>query len=96
MYILKPTFDLIYINLYNLYLLIHLLCVLYSASIRHAGISAIEKQYYYIIIALLGSTVSLSITLLRQIVPKISLQNPPIDRSLVLVSFFILLSVYLM
>ena len=41
---LKPKFDLIYINLYNLhlYLLIHLLDVLYSTSIRHAGISAIE------------------------------------------------------
>ena len=46
---LKQNFDLIYINLYNLhlYLLIHLLYVLYSASIRHAGISAIEKQFYY-------------------------------------------------
>ena len=52
MYILKSKFDLIYTNLYNLhlYLLIHLLYVLYSASIRHAGISAIEKQYYYYII----------------------------------------------
>ena len=45
---------LIYINLYNLhlYLLIHLLYVLYSASIHHAGISAIEfffiiMNYYY-------------------------------------------------
>ena len=47
MYILKPKFDLIYVNLYNLYLLIHFLYVLYSASIRHAGISAIEKHYYY-------------------------------------------------
>ena len=46
---LKQHFDLIYINLYNLhlYLLIHLLYVLYSASIRHAGIGAIEKQFYY-------------------------------------------------
>ena len=43
---LKPKFDLIYINL-HLYLLIHLLYVLYSASIHHAGISAIEKQFYY-------------------------------------------------
>ena len=43
---LKPKLDLMYINLYNLhlYLLIHLL---YSASSRHAGISAIEKQFYY-------------------------------------------------
>ena len=32
---------------YNLYLLIHLLYFLYSASIHHAGISAIEKQFYY-------------------------------------------------
>ena len=39
--------DLIYVNLYNLYLLIHLWYVLYSASIRHAGISAIGKQFYY-------------------------------------------------
>ena len=41
---LKHKFDLIYVNLYNLhlYLLIHLLYVLYSA-----GISAIEKQFYY-------------------------------------------------
>ena len=51
---LKQKFDLIYINLYNLHLysLICLLYVLYSASIRHAGIIAIEKQcyyYYYII-----------------------------------------------
>ena len=46
---LKQKFDLIYINLYSLhlYLLIRLLYVLYSASIRHAGISAIEKQFYY-------------------------------------------------
>ena len=46
---IKPKFDLIYINLYNLhlYLVIHLLYVLYSASIRHAGISAIEKKCYY-------------------------------------------------
>ena len=46
---LKPKFDLVYINLYNLnlYLFSHLL---YNASIRHAGISAIEKQFYYIII----------------------------------------------
>ena len=43
---LKPKFDLIYINLY-LYLLIHLIYVLYSASIHHAGISAKEKQFYY-------------------------------------------------
>ena len=37
---LIQIFDLIYINLYNLYLylLIHLLYVLYSAWIRHAGI----------------------------------------------------------
>ena len=43
---LKSEFDLIYINLYNLhlYLLIHLLYALFSASIRNAGISAIEKQ----------------------------------------------------
>ena len=49
MYILKPKFELISINLYHLhlYLLIHLLYYLYSASIHHAGISAIEKQYYY-------------------------------------------------
>ena len=45
MYILKKIV-LIYINLY-LYLLIHLLYVLYSASIRHVGISAIEIQFYY-------------------------------------------------
>ena len=44
---LKPIFDLVYINLYNLYLLIYLLYVLYSASIRHVGISAIEKKFYY-------------------------------------------------
>ena len=46
---LKQKFDLIFINLYNLhlYLLIHLLYVLYSASIHHAVISAIEKQFYY-------------------------------------------------
>ena len=46
---LKYKFDLIYIKLCNLhlYLLIHLLYVLYSASIRHAGISAIVKQFYY-------------------------------------------------
>ena len=31
----------------HLYLLIHLSYVLYSASIRHAGISAIEIQFYY-------------------------------------------------
>ena len=49
MYILKPKFVLISINLYNLhlYLLKHLLYVLYSASIRHARISAIDKQYYH-------------------------------------------------
>ena len=49
MYILKPKFVLIYINLYNLhlYLLIHLLYVLYSTSIRHARLSTIEKQFYY-------------------------------------------------
>ena len=43
---LKPKCDLIYINLYNLHLnlLIHLL---YSALIRHVGISAIGKQFYY-------------------------------------------------
>ena len=34
-------------DLYNLHLLIHLLQVLYNASIHHAGISAIEKQFYY-------------------------------------------------
>ena len=36
-------------DLYNLhlYLLIYLLYVLYSASIRRAGMSAIETQYYY-------------------------------------------------
>ena len=45
MYILKPKLYFIYINLYNLHLLIHLLYFLYSASIRHAGISAIEKNY---------------------------------------------------
>ena len=46
---LKPKFDLIYINLYNLhlYLLMHLLYVLYSASIRHAEIRDIEKLFYY-------------------------------------------------
>ena len=46
---LKPKFDFVSINLYNLhlYLLIHLLYVLYSASICHAGISAVEKQFYY-------------------------------------------------
>ena len=46
---LNTTNYLIYINLYNLhlYLLIHLLYFLYNASIRHAGISATEKQYYY-------------------------------------------------
>ena len=45
----KPKLELIYINLYNLhlYILIHLLYVLHSASIRLAGISAIEKQFYY-------------------------------------------------
>ena len=43
----RKTNFFIYINLYNLHLLIHLLYVLYSASIRHAGISAIEIQYYY-------------------------------------------------
>ena len=44
---LKPKFVLIYINLYNLhlYLLIHLSYVLYSASIGHAGISAIENSF---------------------------------------------------
>ena len=47
MYILKQKIVLIYINLYNLHLLLHLLYVLYSASIRHAGINATEKQYYY-------------------------------------------------
>ena len=41
-------FNLFYIDLYDLYnlhlyLLIHLLYVLFSASIRHARISAIEK-----------------------------------------------------
>ena len=44
---LKTKFVLIYINLYNIHLLIHLLYVLYSASIHHVGISAIEIQYYY-------------------------------------------------
>ena len=44
---LKTKIGLIYINLYNLHLLIYVLYVLYSASIRHAGISAIEKQFYY-------------------------------------------------
>ena len=41
--ILKQNF---FFDLYNLhlYVLIHLLYVLCSASIRHAGISAIEKQ----------------------------------------------------
>ena len=50
MYILKPKFVLIYINLNNLYLLIHLFYVLYTTSIRHVGISTIEIQYYYYII----------------------------------------------
>ena len=47
--VLLKKIDLIYINVYNLhlYLLIHILYVLYSASIRHAGITAIEKQFYY-------------------------------------------------
>ena len=46
---LKPKFDLIYINLYilHLFLLIHLFYVLYSGSIHHTGISAIERQFYY-------------------------------------------------
>ena len=44
---LKQKFDLIYINLYNLYLVINSLYVLYGAAIRHAGISTIEKQFYY-------------------------------------------------
>ena len=44
----------IYTNLYNLhlYLLIHLLYVLYSTLICHVGISAIEKQFIIIIIIL--------------------------------------------
>ena len=48
-YILKPKLYLIYIKLYNLHLhvLINVLYLLYNASIRHAGISAIEKLYYY-------------------------------------------------
>ena len=63
MYILKQKIDLIYINLYNLHLLIHLLYVLYSAPIRHAGISAIEKQYcYYIILTLAKLTVCLLVS----------------------------------
>ena len=57
MYILKPRYGLIYINLYHLhlYLLIHLLYVFYSASICHVGISATEKQYYYQIIKTIGN-----------------------------------------
>ena len=45
---LKTQIYLIYINSYNLHLnlLIYLLYFLHSALIRHAGISAIEKQYY--------------------------------------------------
>ena len=46
MCILKQFF----INLYNLHLLIHLLHVLYSASNRHAEISAIEMQYIIIMV----------------------------------------------
>ena len=61
---LKPKFDLIYFNLYNwhLYLLIHLLYVLYSASIRHVGISAIEKHNYFTNICVLFCCVVFPVT----------------------------------
>ena len=44
MCILKLKFDLIDINLYNLPLLIHLLYVLYRASIRHARDYSYRKR----------------------------------------------------
>ena len=58
---LNKKFDLIFINLYNLHLhlLIHLSYVLYSASICHAGITAIEIQflYYYYVTQFIASAV---------------------------------------